>query len=129
MLLIFAAILMVGIGSCCFMPRYSFSPQRAAGRRRGLRSLVLAIALALVSVPVGAWAKAPDKTSAEIQQTRPTATAPIVPEAGPTQGQDYASREASAKGLEKFEGGDTTVILGGSALVLILLVVLIVVLI
>lgn len=129
MLLMFAAILMVGVLSSHFMPGDLFSPRHVGGRRRGMRALVLAIAMALVAIPTGAWAKAPDKTSAEIRQTQPTATAPIAPEAGPTQGQDYASREASAKGLEKFEGGETTVVLGGSALVIILLVVLIVVLI
>jgi hypothetical protein len=44
-------------------------------------------------------------------------------------GQDYASREASAKGQEQFEGGSTTVWIGGSTLVVVLLVILIVVLI
>ena len=129
MFLMLAAILMVGIGLCA--PRNSFSPHPVARRRQGLRSLALAIALGLVSIPTSAWANASGENSAQILRGRPAAAASIATEARAPQGQDYASREASAKGLEKFEGGSTTVIwvAGGSTLVVILIVVLIIVLI
>jgi hypothetical protein len=131
MFLILAAILMVGIGLRNLVP-HSFVPARVAGRRRqGLRSLAFALGLALASIPTGAWANAPSENSAQIAQTRPATTAPIATEARAAEGQDYASREAKAKGLEKFEGGSTTVVLvaGGSTLLVILIVVLIIVLI
>lgn len=131
MFLMFAAILMVGIGLCDFVPRNSVSPRPVGRRRQGLRSLAFAIALGLVSIPTSAWAEAPGESSAEVLQTRSGATAPIATEARAAEGQDYASREASAKGLEKFEGGSTTVVFvtGGTVLLVILIVVLIVVLI
>jgi hypothetical protein len=131
MFLMLAAILMVGIGLCNFVPRGCVSPHPVAKRRQGLRSLALAIALGLVSIPTSAGANAPGENSAQILRGRPAATASIATEARAPQGQDYASREASAKGLEKFEGGSTTVIwvAGGSTLVVILIVVLIIVII
>ena len=78
---------------------------------------------------MSASAKAPGENSAQVAQILPATPAPIPTEARTTKGQDYAAREASAKGLEKFEGGSTTVWIGGSTLVVVLLVVLIVVLI
>jgi hypothetical protein len=130
MFLMLAAILMVGIGLCDFAPR-NLSPHPVGRRRQGLRSLALAIALGLASIPTSAWANAPGENSAQILRTRPVATDSMVTEARVPQGQDYASREASAKGLEKFEGGSTTVIwvAGGSTLVVVLIVVLIIVII
>lgn len=77
---------------------------------------------------MSASAKAPGEVSAQVSVPRPAAFAPIPSEARTMKGQDYASREASAKGQEKFEGGSTTVWIGGSAVVVILLVVLILVL-
>jgi hypothetical protein len=66
-------------------------------------------------------------------QVVPSATSPrsLPPgAAAPSAAEDpYAAREAQAKPLEKFKGGDTTIILGGSVLVIVLIVVLIVVLI
>jgi len=131
MFLMLAAILMVGIGLCNFVPRGCVSPHPVAKRRQGLRSLALAIALGLVSIPTSAGANAPGENSAQILRGRPAVTASIATEARAPQDQDYASREASAKGLEKFEGGSTTVIwvAGGSTLVVILIVVLIIVII
>ena len=131
MFLMLSAILMVGIGLCDFAPRNSFSPHRIGRRRRGLQSLAFAIALGLVSIPTSALASAPGENSAQIQRTPPVATASVATEARMPQGQDYASREAIAKGLEKFEGGSTTVIwvAGGSTLVVVLIVVLILVII
>jgi hypothetical protein len=110
-------------------PRNSFSSRPAHRRHQGLRWLALAVALALGSIPVSASAKAPGEISAQVLQTRSATPAPIPTEARTTKGRDYASREASAKGQEKFEGGSTTVWVGGSSLVIVLLVVLIVVLI
>jgi hypothetical protein len=131
MFLMLAAILMVGIGLCNFVPRGCVSPHPVGKRRQGLRSLALAIALGLVSIPTSAWANAPGENSAQILRGRPAVTASIATEARAPQDQDYAPREASAKGLEKFEGGSTTVIwvAGGSTLVVILIVVLIIVII
>ena len=128
MFLILAAILMVGIGLRNLVP-HSFVPARVAGRRRqGLRSLAFAIALGLASIPTSAWASPPGENSAQTLRSRPAAAAPMATEARAVEGQDYASREASAKGLEKFEGGSTTVVLvaGGSTLVVVLVVVLII---
>src|ERR1700690_2011879 len=115
MFLMLAAILMVGIGLCA--PRNSFSPHPVGRRRRGLQCLAFAIALGLVSIPTSAWANAPGENSAQILRSRPAATASIASEARAPQGQDSASREASAKGLEKFEGGSTVIwVAGGSTL-------------
>jgi hypothetical protein len=129
MFLMLAAILMVGIGLCNFVPRGCVSPHPVGKRRQGLRSLALAIALGLVSIPTSAWANAPGENSAQILRGRPAVTASIATEARAPQDQDYASREASAKGLEKFEGGSTTVVLatGGSVLLVVLIVVVIIV--
>jgi len=69
----------------------------------------------LVSSPVGSTVAAPS---------------PSGPAAGPESAsveQGYASREASAKSLESFKGGDV-VIIGSTGLVIILLVILIIVL-
>ena len=128
MFLMLSAILMVGIGLCDFAPRNSFSPHRIGRRRRGLQSLAFAIALGLASIPTSAWASPPGENSAQTLRSRPAAAAPMATEARAVEGQDYASREASAKGLEKFEGGSTTVVLvaGGSTLVVVLVVVLII---
>ena len=100
MFLMLAAILMVGIGLCNFVPRGCVSPHPVGKRRQGLRSLALAIALGLVSIPTSAWANAPGENSAQILRGRPAVTASIATEARAPQDQDYASREASAKGLE-----------------------------
>ena len=114
--------------SICIAPKNSFSSRPARRRHQGLRWLALAGALALSSIPMSASAKAPGESSTQVSQSRPATPAPIPTEARTTKGQDYASREASAKGLEKFEGGSTTVWVGGSAVVVVLLVILIVVL-
>jgi hypothetical protein len=109
-------------------PSNSSLSRPARRRHQGGQWLALAVALAL-SIPMNALAKAPGEISAQVVQTLPATPAPIPTEARTTKGQDYASREASAKGLEKFEGGSTTVWIGGSTLVVVLLVILIVVLI
>jgi hypothetical protein len=113
------------------VPRNSFSPALVGRGGQGLRSLALAIALGLASISTSAWANAPGDNSAQVLRTRPAAPASIATEARPASGQDYASREAKAKGLEKFEGGSTTVVLvaGGTTLLVILIVVLIIVII
>jgi hypothetical protein len=105
------------------------SSRPARSRHQGLRWVALAVALALGSIPLGAEAKASAETSTQVVPTQPGTLAPISTEGRSAQAQNYASREASAKGLEKFEGGSTTIWIGGSAVVVVLLVVLIVVLI
>jgi hypothetical protein len=49
--------------------------------------------------------------------------------ASPAAGQGYAAREARARSLEAFKGGDTTIVVGGSLLLVVLVVVLILILI
>ena len=93
-------------------------------RHQGLRWLALAVVLALGSIPTSAWAKAPGEISAQVSPTRTASPAAT----RTAQRQEYASREASAAGQAKFEGGDTTIWIGGSTVVIVLLVVLIVVL-
>jgi hypothetical protein len=129
MVLMLAAILMVGTWLCHFVPRNSFSTRSPRRRWQGLRLFALATALALASIPTSALAEAPGESSAQLLPSPLTTEAPIAPEVRMSQGRDYASREESAKGLEKFEGGSTTVVLatGGSVLLVVLIVVLIVV--
>jgi hypothetical protein len=100
-------------------------------RMKRLLPICMAIALALLAGSTDAWAKAdgpaPATQSAEsaaaaTRSTRGTATAPS------TLDPSYAAREAQAKGLEKFEGGDAVVITT-TTLVVVLLVILILVLI
>lgn len=130
MVLMLTAILMVGTWLCHFVPRNSFST-RFPGKKRwqGLRLCALAAALALASIPTSASAEAPGESSAQVLPSPLTTEAPIAPEVRMSQVQDYASREANAKGLEKFEGGSTTVVLAtsGSVLLVVLIVVVIIV--
>lgn len=98
---------------------------------RGLKSLVLAVVLALGSIPTAAWAKGASPSSAEVARTRPanpTSPAPTTADARAAQRQAYASREASAASQANFKGGDSVVWIGGSTVVIVLLVVLLVVL-
>ena len=97
-------------------------------RHQGLRWLALAVVLALGSIPTSAWAKAPGEISAQVSPTLPARQAASPAATRTAQRQEYASREASAAGQAKFEGGDTTIWIGGSTVVIVLLVVLIVVL-
>jgi hypothetical protein len=91
---------------------------------------VLGLALTLVSISTGAWATQTEDTGAMKQgATQSTPTAPPSRGIQPATAPDYASREASAKGLETFKGGDTVVVFGGSVLLIVLIVVLVVVLI
>src|SRR5512140_3271596 len=103
---------------------FSSSPTRRAHRR--LRWLALAVVLALGAIPTGAWAKAPGQISAQVSPARPATPVPMPTEARTSQGQEYASREASAASQAKFEGGSTVIWIGGGTLVIVLLVVLIV---
>jgi hypothetical protein len=131
MVLMLAAILMVGTWLCHFVPRNSLSTRFLGRRWQGLRLFALATALALASIPTSALAETPGESSAQVLPSPLTTEAPIAPEVRMSQVQDYASREVNAKGLEKFEGGSTTVVLatGGSVLLVVLIVVLIVVII
>jgi len=95
----------------------------------GLRAFALATAMALASLPTGAWAKSNGEDSPPALQIRSNATALSANAAPKPDDKDYASREAKAKGLEKFEGGSTTIVLaaGGGTLLVVLIVVLIIV--
>jgi len=94
-----------------------------------LRWLGLAVVLALSSISTGAWAKAPEEIRTQASQTQLAPQAQLPAQARTSQGQEYASREASSPNQSKFKGGDTVVWVGGSTVVIVLLVVLIVVLI
>lgn len=115
----------------CSAPRGAVPTQAIHRWDRGLRSLTLAILLALGSIPTTAWAKAPGTSSSYVSPKRPASRdtqAPAMADARTAQRQEYASREASAANQAKFAGGDTVVWIGGSTAVIVLLVVLIVVL-
>jgi hypothetical protein len=109
--------------------RDSFSSRPARRRHQGLRWLALAVTLALGSIPMGAWAKAPGEVSAQVSPVRPATQSSVPTEARTAQGHEYASREARATSQAKFVGGGTEIWIGGSTVVIVLLVVLIVVLI
>jgi hypothetical protein len=94
-----------------------------------LRWLGLAVVLTLSSISTGAWAKAPQEIQAQVSPTQLEPLAPVPAQAQTSQGQVYASREASAPNQSRFEGGSTVVWVGGSTVVIVLLVILIVVLI
>ena len=92
--------------------------------------VAIAIALALLVGPTLALAAPPVVSTAQPLRPAAAVTSTIVAsgEGAPTSPEKtYASREARAKGLENFKGGDTTVVIGGSALVIILVVLLILV--
>jgi hypothetical protein len=59
----------------------------------------------------------------------PSRVTPATKTTGPGETQRYASREASAKSLAAFRGGDGGIYIGGGALVTALLIVLLIVLI
>jgi cobalamin biosynthesis Mg chelatase CobN len=94
-----------------------------------LRWIGLAIALTLGSMSTTAWAKAPEDVQMQVSPTQLGPKAPVPAQARTSQGQAYASREASSSNQAKFEGGSTVVWVGGSSVVVVLLVILIVVLI
>jgi len=100
----------------------------------GVRSMIVAAVLLLATLsPLGtaALAATPPQVAAPVTaplEPASVARGEVAASAGVGRG-NYATRQAAAKGLEGFKGGDTTVIVGGSALVLVLIVVLIVVLI
>lgn len=102
-------------------------------RRVGLPVFGLAVALALVSLPSAAWASASTSPVGEgtsvSERTGAISSAKSNNAGAAPQASEYAAREAQARGLEKFQGGDTTVIIGGSALIIIIVVILILVLI
>jgi len=94
-----------------------------------LRWLGLAVVLTLSSISTGAWAKAPEEIQAQVPPTQLGPKAPVPAQARTSQGQAYASREASSPNQSRFEGGSAVIWVGGSTVVIVLLVVLIVVLI
>ena len=115
-----------------FTRRGSFSSCLKPARRHGIKGFAIAVSLALFFVPAGALAMSPPANSAQVLQTAPAATDPnttaATTKAGTAQDQDYASREANAKGVDKFEGGSTVIVLGGTGLAVIVLVIVLIVL-
>jgi len=97
------------------------------------RALALALGLAVLGAPFGAEAANPALTpiSAEVVQnekSNPTGNRTTQLNTAPSLDETYASREASAKDLEKFEGGHGGLYIGGGAatLVIVLLILIIV---
>lgn len=128
-------VLMVAGRSLSAISANQLVRQPVISRGRRLPVFALGIAVALVSLPGGAWAHAAgSQGTAQVDPSLPgevraeTTTGTNATTARTTQANEYATREASAKGLENFKGGDTVVI-GGSVLVIVLLVILILVLI
>jgi hypothetical protein len=74
------------------------------------------------SLPAGAQEVAPAGGSSSTTRRMPAPVSPALI----SMEEDYAAREASAKGLENFKGGDL-VIVGSGGLVILLLVILIIV--
>jgi hypothetical protein len=103
--------------------------QRSRGRYRILTAvMVVALAVCGVQATSRAGQPGPLVTSSEGRGTGATPTSgPSTATESPATEGDYASREASAKGLEDFKGGDV-VIVGSAGLVIVLLVILIIVL-
>lgn len=125
--LMFSLILMTGVVVRGLRP-VALAPRRAStGWRRSSRSLALALALAIGGVSAASTSARSAETSTRVRATPVETVAPTG--AKVARDRDYASREVSARGLEKFEGGDTTVVFGGGLLVVVLIVILIVVLI
>lgn len=122
-----AALILARFGVLSSRQRLTVQPRR----RRGLPAFALAAALALTSLAGGtAWASAPAPAAGQAQPNVASATASTtINEGSRSLVQNYAEREAAAKGLEKFEGGASTVVIGSSTLVIILVVVLILILI
>jgi hypothetical protein len=113
------------LGDCTMLSRIHFA-----------RSVVIASLAIFLSGPALAGAGALPAPSINrevvIPARRPSAPQGVATTTSATGGgeaQRYASREASAKGLETFRGGDRGVYIGSGALIIVLLVVLILVLI
>jgi hypothetical protein len=110
---------------------------RAFGRRSPLMTVTLAVVFALMGAYSPAWAApaAPTQDSSPFRgggergdptaQGRPASSQPG--NLASAEEQSYAAREASAKDLENFKGGDL-VIIGSGGLVIVLLVVLLILL-
>lgn len=117
----------------CALRRWSASHRSLdLGKRRRRHSVrlvaalvvLLGPALMLVASPSQALATAPGRGAAA------ETSAPALAQGGAASAEhDYAAREARAKPLQSFQGGDTTIVVGGSLLVIVLVVVLVVVLI
>jgi hypothetical protein len=102
---------------------------------RPILTAVVVLVLALTGGRASCWASpaaaaAPRGAEPAGQPTPPAspATSAAAPGASASVGQTYASREANAKSLQNFQGGDI-VIIGSGGLVLVLVILLILVLI
>jgi hypothetical protein len=91
--------------------------------------MLLGPVLAMTGLPATANAAEPARPVPSETAPAPAQTARTLPVGNPgSEAQTYEAREAQAKSLEQFKGGDTVVI-AGSTVVLILLIVLLIVLI
>jgi hypothetical protein len=126
LMLVFSGVLMTGVLVRGLRPGAPGPRRASVGWRRGSRSLALALVLAMGSVTASVASAKSTETSTSQGATPVAAGAPTG--ATVARDRDYASREASARGLEKFKGGDTTIVLGSGLLVVVLIVVLLVVL-
>ncbi|MBC8133632.1 MAG: hypothetical protein H7X95_11675, partial [Deltaproteobacteria bacterium] len=117
MVLMFVVVLAVGaalLGSLA-VNNNRLQKNRVRTPNRGLRTAALAIAfgaLAVVAVPPARALAA--GVAAQVQPVRKAGTdVATSTEGASTQAREYAAREASAKNLEQFQGGATTVVIGG----------------
>lgn len=99
---------------------------RPSRQRSQFLAAVMTVALTLLAGQATSWANHPGQavvaTGVQAERVKPASGV------SPSMDQSYASREAKAKDLEKFKGGDM-VIIGSSTLVIVLVVLLILVII
>ena len=108
------------------MPKESI---RRSRRGYSILTMVMAVALCLCGVQATSEAGQPGPLVTSPEGPATAATSPAGESAVPASPsvEGYASREASAKGLENFKGGDV-VIIGSTGLILVLLIILIIIL-
>lgn len=110
------------------------SPRTLSKPRQSFRlvaalAMLLGPVLAMTGLPATANAADPSKPVPAETAPPPAEAARTLPVGNPgSEARTYEAREAQAKSLEQFKGGDTVVI-AGSTVVLVLLVVLLIVLI
>jgi hypothetical protein len=104
--------------------------RRKASRRNQLLAAVMAVAIGLTWGQGGAWAGQPRPPTA----TQPTSGEPGAPATGeqpspvPSAAEDgYAAREAQAKNLENFKGGDVVVITSTTVLIILVVVLILII--
>jgi hypothetical protein len=99
--------------------------------RRHILTAIMVVTSVFLGGGVSSWASqpAPPANSAPVQSSGSESQTTVAPPAthAPSLEETYAAREAAAKDLEPFKGGDL-VIVGSGGLVLVLLIILILVL-